>query len=92
MTQELTQEEALARLRTIVDEKIGMQPILGWEELLSLVEKKLHEDYRAIHDLSTVAERAHRYVYEQAPVEPLMHALGYAKGRGLLGWLKDEKS
>lgn len=99
MTQELTPEEALDRLRTIVDEKIGMQPVLGWDELLTLVEQKMGEDFRARHDLGSVAEAAyeHLIMYERqhgVPIKDpwaarLRAKLSYAVDRGWLSWLSE---
>lgn len=41
----------LARLRDIVDNRLGMQPVLEFEELLSLVERQLFADRMRIAQL-----------------------------------------
>lgn len=56
----MTNEEALDRLRTIVDECIGMQPVLGWDELLTLVETKLREDFRRSFNLAEALNDAYK--------------------------------
>lgn len=56
----MTNEEALDRLRTIVDECIGMQPVLGWDELLTLVETKLREDFRRSFNLAEALNDLYR--------------------------------
>lgn len=48
--------EALDRLSTIVDEAIAMQPVLGWEELLTLVEKELFASRMAANEDLRVAK------------------------------------
>jgi hypothetical protein len=51
-------EEAMDRLKEIVDEAFGLQPVLGWEGLLDVLEKGLHARWKrgwllgeAVHDL-----------------------------------------
>lgn len=44
---------ALDRLRTIVDEQIAMQPVLGWDALLGLVEKELSSHRQKAQRAST---------------------------------------
>jgi len=39
-------DDALDRLRTIVDEAFGMHPVLGWEELLDVLEAQIGETKR----------------------------------------------
>jgi hypothetical protein len=52
-------DASLERLRDIVDEGIGMQPVLGAEELLDLVEKKLAENRRTIFVLREAVHHMH---------------------------------
>ncbi len=56
MSTELTADEALDRLRTVVDEGIGMQPVLGWEDLLTLVERHMFTQRLEIQRLSGTIE------------------------------------
>lgn len=54
-----TSYEPIDRLRDIVDECIGIQPVLGWDELLDLVEKKLHADHRTNFVLREAVHHMH---------------------------------
>lgn len=88
-------EEALDYLRTVVDEAIGLQPVLGWVDLISLVEKELHKRWRANHELASVAEAAyhlldaHCIALQDSPqAGALYEKLRSVMNDGQLSWLK----
>ena len=77
----MTAKEALDRLRTIVDEAFGLQPVLGWDPLLDLVEQETHARWKkawalreaafAIRDARLADDR----VKEEAAIQRLFAAL-----------------
>lgn len=44
-------DAVLDRLRTLVDEGISMQPVLGFDELLTLVERHMFEQRKRVSEL-----------------------------------------
>lgn len=69
---ELTADEALDRLRTIVDEGIGMQPVLGWEDLLTIVERHM---FTQRVELQTLRDQYDRHVARHIEEKRQLRAL-----------------